>query len=110
MRLPIVPALRNVVKGDVLKCVVAALVGVAVALWQQLIHHGPIVVVGPQSHQWLRVYDRIGRATLIWPWNLVTAALVFGLLVRLGFKGPAAWALAYGLGALLGIVAARLLV
>ena len=97
MRLPMLPALGDVVKGDVLKCVVAALVGVAVGLAYHLTHHGPNVVVGPGARQWVREYDRIARAASVWPWNLVMAALVFGLLVRLRFKSPAAWVLAYGL-------------
>jgi hypothetical protein len=94
----------------VVKCTVAAVVGFAMALTFRLTGHTPPSTVSPGFPIWVREYYRIvGAACTLWPWNLLTEALLLVLLASVRFKGPRAWAVAYGAGGILGVATVRLL-
>jgi hypothetical protein len=98
--------LANVSNCNVAFCALSAVVGVVVALAQRLTHRGPITIDTPNFPHWLRVYDQIAHASTVFPWNLIFLAVLVVLFVA-AKKGPAAWALAFGIGGLLGMMAAN---
>jgi len=94
--------------NNLLFFLLATIIGAAVSFVQRMTHSGPITVDKPGFPHWVRVYDRIGRAISVFPWNLLVLLLLMGLVLRLKF-GPRSWPLAFGIGALLGIMVAQLL-
>ena len=97
-------------KGDVVKCTAAAAVGCAVVFTTQLTGHRPPSSVPPGFPVWVKEYYRfVAAAGTVWPWNLLTEALLLVLLASVRFKGPRAWAIAYGGGVILALATVRLL-
>lgn len=72
---------------------------------QRLTHKGPVTIDRPGFPEWLRLYDRIVAAISAWPWNLVLTIALTLWLIQARFK-KGAWVLAFGIGVLLGTIAA----
>lgn len=98
----------RVAMKDVLVCATAAVVGVLVSLIQRLTHRGPLQVNKSGFPEWIKVYDRAARFISAWPWSLLLATLLIFMLILLRFR-RGAWAIAFGLGAIMGTIASNAL-
>jgi hypothetical protein len=55
----------------------------------------------------ITAWRHFSQALIAWPWNLLAACLLLGLIVALRFK-RSAWGPAFVLGALIGAIVGRL--
>jgi len=94
--------LGSVSNRDFLLCTLSVSVGAVVAF---ATHHGQTTIDSRGFPHWVRVYERVVRATTVFPWNVISLAVLVALFIRVR-RGPRAWALAYVTGALLGVIAA----
>jgi hypothetical protein len=106
MKIPTENTSGSLAKRDVLRCGIAAVVGVLVSLIQRISHGVPAQVDKPGFPEWIREYDRVARSIVAWPWNMVFAILLIFMLALLRFR-RGAWALAFCLGLVFGTIASN---
>lgn len=89
--------LREVSRRDIIISAIAVAAGLVVSF---LPYYGP-KLDAPNTHTWIRAYERAGHYILQWPWNLLFIAALVLLLIRTKFR-RGGWGVALCLGIMIG--------
>jgi hypothetical protein len=91
--------LEEVSRRDIIISAIVAAAGLVVSF---LPYYGP-KLDAPNTHYWIRAYERAGHYIFQWPWYLLFIAALVLLLIRTNFR-RGGWGVAFCLGITIGKV------